>query len=96
MASFAHSYNIRLYKLQYDDMSYNKFISLLTHLPPDSQLALVIGIRKASGDELKGLNDDQLRLRSEWQTFLSTKIDSGEIKSDISALQNAFKSAYGR
>ncbi len=95
-ASFAYAYHIRLYKLGYNEMSFNEFTVLLKNLPPDCQLSLVIGIRKASGDELQNLTDGQLKIRSDWQEFLSSKINSGEIKSDISTLQNAFKSAYGR
>lgn len=74
-------------------MSYTEFTTLLSNLPGDSQLVELIHIRKAEGEELKGLSKEQRKLRDDWQNFIFEKIDRKEIESDTTALQNLFQSA---
>lgn len=73
-------------------MTYLEFTALLSNLPGDSQLADLIRIRKAEGEELKSFTPQQMEIRSEWQRFISRRVSHGEIKTNSAGLQQLLKS----
>lgn len=92
VASFAKSYGIRLRKLPDGDMTFMEFTALLSNLPGDCQLADLVRIRKAEGEEPKSFTPQQLEIRSEWQRFISARVSHGEIKTNSAGLQQLLKS----
>lgn len=96
-ASFAFVYGIRLRKLDYGDLSYTEFTLLLKYLPGDCQLAQVINIRMAEGEEYNKLPSSQKQMCDEWRHRLyEQQEEKDKPMNDIFALQKAFKLAYGK
>lgn len=58
-----------------DDLSYSDWSKLVSGLMNDTPLGKVIEIRMEDDPEiLKNMNDDQRRIRSEWQSFCSSHV----------------------
>lgn len=75
-------------------MSWREFTDLLAGLPGESQLARMIAVRTAEGEELKLLSPGALKLRAEWSAWLDGRMTDGEKQSGAKRLQKTFKSLF--
>lgn len=75
-------------------MSWPEFTALLSGLPAESQLARMIAVRTAEGDELELLSPGALKLRDEWDKWLNSRMTGAEKRADGKQLQQMFKSMF--
>ena len=92
-ASFAASYGIRL-RAPRTRMSWREFAALLTNLPGESQLARVIAVRTAEGDDLNSLSPAQRKLRGDWYAWLNSRATAEEKSEGGERLQGFLKSMF--
>lgn len=75
-------------------MSWQEFTDLLEYLPAESQLARIIAVRTAEGEELNGLSASQKRLRNDWYSWLDRQATPDEKAQGSKELQKFFKSMF--
>lgn len=75
-------------------MSWHEFTALLSNITSESQLARIIAVRTAEGDELKILSPEALKLRDVWYSWIDSQKSSTEKQEDGRQLQNMFKSMF--
>ncbi|MGX8710211.1 MAG: Gp15 family bacteriophage protein [bacterium] len=92
-ASFAASYGIRL-RLAETRMSWREFSAFLANLPGESQLARIISIRTAEGDELNSLSPAQKKLRNDWYVWLNSRTTPEKKLEDSEQLRESLKSMF--
>lgn len=76
-------------------MTYREMMILLENLPSYTPLADVVRIRVADDEEAKNFTKSQQRVRFEWNEFLASKANKGEVQlQNISDFQAVLKAAF--
>jgi hypothetical protein len=75
-------------------MSWREFSALLTNLPAESQLARVVAIRSAEGEEQNALSPGQKKLRDDWYDWLNSCSTTEDKAKSNERLQVFLKSMF--
>ncbi len=87
--SFAEQYHIRLRETK---MKWSEYIRLVSSLKPETTLGRIIAIRSEKNPEvLKKFNQDQRRIRHEWQEKQAMNIDRQAYEEAMKGFSNMFR-----
>ena len=94
VSSFSSQYGIRLYKKDFEEMSWMEFRALLEGLGADTPLGRIVSIRSEQDrDVLKNFTPEQKRIRNEWRKRKAEEISKEDL--DEESFKNLFIRAAG-
>lgn len=95
-SSFSTQYGIRLYKKDFEEMSWMEFRALLEGLGPDTPLGRIVSIRSEQDkDILKNFTPEQKRIRNEWRKRKAEEISKEGLDEVLESFKNLFIRAAG-
>lgn len=68
---------------------------LLSGLPGDMPLPMIVGIRKSTDKELEYMAESARKARDDWYLWLAEQELQDDGKDSVNGLENIFKSMFG-